>query len=76
MEDLGFPVVEAPRVPGPVIAPFTLVEILVERAVETADPLHLVGGGVGVDDVHDDGDPQAVGGIDERLEILGGAEPG
>ncbi len=76
MQDLDLAVVEAARVPGPVQPPRPVVEVLVQGAVEAAEALDLVGGGVGVNQVHDHRDPLTVGGVHQGLQVLGGPEAG
>jgi len=74
VQDRGFAVVETARIPRFVPAPGPAVEVLVARAVEPAEPLHLVGGGVRVDEVHDHAETFGMGGVNELLEILRCAE--
>lgn len=76
VEDVGLAVVEATGVPGVVPTPRTAVEVLEVGAVETRETVALILDGVGVDDVHDDRDAHAVGGVNQSLELLGRAEAG
>mmetsp|Transcript_57353 Transcript_57353/g.181562 ORF Transcript_57353/g.181562 Transcript_57353/m.181562 type:complete len:632 (+) Transcript_57353:346-2241(+) len=72
---LPVPVVEEARVPHPVVPAGARVEEVV-GAVEVVDAIDGVVGGVRVDDVHKHHEPEAMGLIDERLEVLGGAAAG
>ncbi len=74
VQDLDLAVVEAARVPGTVPAARPAVEVLMQGPVEAAQALDLVGYGVGVHQVHDHGDPRAVGGIHQRLQVVRGPE--
>ena len=74
VQDVGLAVVEATRIPGIVPAARAVVEVLVGRAIEEGKAVALVLHGVGVDDVHNDGQAHPVGGVNHRLEFLGRAE--
>ena len=52
----------------------TGIEILVGVAGQVAQSFHLVLHGMGVYDVHDDGNAVLVGRVDEFLQFLGCAE--
>ena len=67
-------VVEAERIPRRVFAAVVAVEVEVVGAVQTAEAFVLILHGVRVHDVHDDGDAGSVSGIDERTQLVGGAE--
>ena len=73
-QDTDLAVVEAARTPGRVPAGRPGVKILAVRAVETAEPLHVIGRGMGVNQIHDHRKAQLMGRIDQVLERFGGAE--
>ena len=50
------------------------IEIEVVRAVKASETFRLVLYGVRVHDVHDDGDAETVGFVDEVFQLLGCAE--
>ena len=48
-------------------AAFACMEVLEACAIETGKAFHLIVHGVGMDQVHDNGQPQAMGGIHQLL---------
>jgi len=74
MDDLVFPVVETERVPSRVFAAVVSVKKLVGSAVETSQSLDFVFHGMGVNDVHDDGDTVSMGFVDKVFQLVGSAE--
>ena len=60
VEHLIFPVVKAHRVPRRVEHPLTAMEVLGVGAVKAGEPLLLVPRCMGVDDIHDDKQPEPV----------------
>ena len=63
MEHFVLAVVKAEGVPCGMFTSATAIEILTRIAGKVAQTLHLVLYGMGVDDVHDDGNTHLVGGI-------------
>ena len=74
VEHLVLSVVEAEGVPGGMFAAAVAVEIEVIASVEASETLGLVLDGVGVDNIHDDGNSEPVGLVDELLQLLWSAE--
>ena len=74
VEHFVLSVVEAERIPCGVLTPAVAIKIEVVAAVESSKPLDFVFDGVAVDYVHDHGNAELVGAVDERFEIVGGAE--
>ena len=65
MENFDFAVIETPGIPGYVSAAWSLMKILVERAVHTAQSFQFIPDTVGVHQVHDHGQSGPMGGIDQ-----------
>ena len=76
VEDVRLAVVEATGVPGIVPTAGAVVEVLIRRAVEKGETIALVLDGVGMDNVHDDGQAHAVRLVHQRLQLLRRAETG
>ena len=74
MDYVVLAIVEAERVPCRMLVHGSRIEILVGVASQVAETLHLIFHGVGVDDIHDDGDALLVGRINEFLEFFGSSE--
>ena len=72
-DHLRFSVIKAARPPGRVLPPGSVVEVQRPGPVEPAEPFHLVGHGVAVDQVHHQPDAVTVGRIDQGLEFFRGA---
>ena len=70
MDHLVLAVVEHPGLPGVVPAPAAGQEVLVVGAVQVVQALALVGTGVAVHHVQQHGDAQAVGLVDQVLQVL------
>ena len=68
-------VVKTTAVPCGMLTTGSFVKILVERAIKTGNAIALVLHAVGVDEINDHGQPEAMGGIDEFLEFLRSAKP-
>ncbi len=74
MDDIVLPVVEAKAVPGRVLMAFTGIEILVGVTRKIGQPLHFVLHGVGMYNVHDDGNSQPVSLVYQPLQLLRSSE--
>jgi len=71
--DLFFSVVEEAGIPLRVIA---LMEVEAFLAIESGKAFRKVFDGVGMDNVHEDGDAESMGGVDEVAEVIGRAAAG
>ena len=67
-------VIETTGTPCRMMSGIALIKIEVFPAVETAQAFRLVGNGMGMDNVHDDGDTFSVGLVYKALELLRSAE--
>ena len=75
-EDFVLAVIKEHGIPRGVLAPGSGVEVLVVGAVEVVQAFDGVLDGVAVDEIEIDGEPEAVGIIDEAFEIIGRTEAG
>ena len=76
MEHLRFGIVETVGIPRGMAAPFAGMEILIFSAVKTAQSLNFIAHCVGVDQVDNHPQAEAVGDVNEFLEFLRRAETG
>lgn len=63
-------IVEQPAVPLIMASPATRVEVLVIGAVEFVQTIKNILGGMAMDDIQKDDKAQAVGGVDELLQVF------
>lgn len=68
--DFMMTIVEEPAVPLIMTSPTTCVEILVVRPIELIQSIEDVLGSMTVDDIQQDNEAQAMGGIDKLLQVL------
>ena len=74
MDDFILAIVKAQAVPRGVLVPVSWVEILVGVTCQVAQTLHFVLHGVGMYDVHDDGNAFLMGSVYQFLQFLGRAK--
>ena len=74
MNDIVLAIVKAKTVPSRMLVAVTGIEILIGVTGQIAQSLDLVLYGMGVNNVHDDGNAHPMGSVNKGLELLGRAE--